>query len=93
MTVAFKQYPINDSRDRLHKTSYNLKTRPVRENKIEVMRMACDLDVNSYLTNFFVQNIDDEIKIVVEKKFNQKENEWGKCLKEMSISYQGNRES
>ena len=55
--------------------------------------MACDLDVNSYLTNFFVQNIDDEIEIVVEKKFNQRENEWGKCLKEMSISYQGNRES
>ena len=35
---------------------------------IEVMRMACDLHVNSDLTNFFVQNIDDEIEIVVEKK-------------------------
>lgn len=34
---------------------------------IEVMRMACDLHVNSDLTNFFVQNI-DEIEIVVEKK-------------------------
>ena len=58
----------DDSPDRLRKTSYNLKTRPVRENKIEVMRMACDLDVNSDLTNFFVQNIGDEIEIVVEKK-------------------------
>ena len=29
--------------------------------------MACDLDVNSDLTNIFVQNIDDEIKIVVAK--------------------------
>ena len=36
--------------------------------------MACD---------FFVQNIDDEIEIVVEKKVNQREKEWGKCLKEM----------
>ena len=43
--------------------------------------MACDLDVNSDLTNFFVQNIDDEIEIVLEKKVNQRENEWGKCLK------------
>lgn len=34
---------------------------------IKVMRMACDLHVNSDLTNFFVQNI-DEIEIVVEKK-------------------------
>ena len=47
--------------------------------------MACDLDVNSYLTNFFVQNIDDKIEIVVEKKVNQRENEWGKCLKEMTV--------
>ena len=31
------------------------------------MRMACDLHVNSDLTNFFAQNI-DEIEIVVEKK-------------------------
>ena len=31
---------------------------------IEVMRMACDLHVNSDLTNFFVKNI-DEIEIVV----------------------------
>ena len=36
------------------------------------MRMACDLDVNSDLTNFFVQNIGDEIEIVVEKKVNQR---------------------
>ena len=66
---------IDDSRDRLRKTSYNLKTRHVREDKIEVMRMACDLDVNSDLTNFFYQNIDDEIEIVVEKKVNQNEKE------------------
>ena len=49
------------------------------------MRMACDLDVNSDLTNFFVQNIDDEIEIVVEKKVHQGEKEWGKCLKEMLV--------
>ena len=49
------------------------------------MRMACDLDVNSDLTNFYVQNIDDEIEIVVEKKINQREKEWGKCLKEMPL--------
>ena len=49
------------------------------------MRMACDLDVNSDLTNFFVQNIDDELEIVVEKKTNQSEKEWGKCLKEISV--------
>ena len=49
------------------------------------MRMACDLDVNSDLTNFFVQNIDVEIEIVVEKKINQSEKEWGKCLKEISV--------
>ena len=35
------------------------------------MSMACELGVNSDLTNFFVQNIDDEIEIVVEKKINQ----------------------
>ena len=33
--------------------------------------MACELGVNSDLTNFFVQNIDDEIEVVVEKKVNQ----------------------
>ena len=38
-----------------------MKTKPVRENKIEW------LDVNSDLTIFFVQNIDDEIEIAVEK--------------------------
>ena len=80
-----KEITIDDSRDRLRKTAYNLKTRPVRENKIEVMRMACNLDVNSDLPIFFVQNIDDEIEIVVEKKVNQSEKEWGKCLKEMSV--------
>ena len=47
------------------------------------MRMACDLDLNSDLTNFFVQNIDDEIE--TEKKFNQSKEEWGKCLKEMRV--------
>ena len=49
------------------------------------MRMACDLDVNSDLTNFCVQNIDDEIEIVVEKKVNQSKKEWRKCLKEMPV--------
>ena len=29
------------------------------------MRMACDLEVNSDITNFFVQNIDDKMEIVV----------------------------
>ena len=58
---------IDDSRDRLLKASYILKMRLVRENKMEIIRMACDLDVNSGLTNFFVQNIDDEIEIVAEK--------------------------
>ena len=47
--------------------------------------MACDLDVNSDLTNFFVQNIYDEIETVVKKKVNQSGNEWRKCLKEMPI--------
>ena len=41
---------IDNSRDQLRKTSNNLKTRPARENKIEVIRMACDLDVKSDLT-------------------------------------------
>ena len=45
--------------------------------------MACDLEVNSDITNFFVQNIDDKMEIVVEKKVNQSEKEWGKCLKKM----------
>lgn len=48
----------------------SVKSRPVRKNKIDVMRMECDLDVNSDLTQFFVHNIDDEIQIVVEKKVN-----------------------
>ena len=39
--------------------------------------MVFDLEVNSDLTNFFVQNIDDEIEIVVGKKVNQSEKEWG----------------
>ena len=47
--------------------------------------MACDLDVNSDLTNFFVQNIYDEIETVVKKKVNQSGNEWRKCLKEMPM--------
>ena len=47
--------------------------------------MVFDLDVNSDLTNFFVQNIDDEIEIVPEKKVNQGEKEWGKCLKECLV--------
>ena len=39
------------------------------------MRKACDLDVNSDLTEFFVENIDDEIEIVVEKKVIQSKKE------------------
>ena len=39
------------------------------------MRMAGDLDVNLNLTDFLVQNIDDEIEVVVEKKANQAEKE------------------
>ena len=39
------------------------------------MRKACDLDENSDLTEFFVENIDDEIGIVVEKKVIQSEKE------------------
>ena len=68
-----------------------MKARPVRENKIEVMRMVCDLDVNSDLTNFFVQNIGDEIEIVAGKKVNQSEKECGKCFKKMPVFT--NRES
>lgn len=45
------------------------------------MRMAYDLDVNSDFTKFFVQNIDDENEITIEKKANQSEKEWEKCLK------------
>ena len=38
--------------------------------------MAGDLDVNLNLTDFLVQNIDDdEIEVVVEKKANQGEKE------------------
>ena len=37
------------------------------------------------MTIFFVQNIDDEIEIVVEKKVNQREKEWRKCLKEIPV--------
>ena len=37
------------------------------------------------LTNFFVQNVDDEIKIMIEKKVNQSEKEWEMCLKEISM--------
>ena len=47
--------------------------------------MAGDLDVNLNLTDFLVQNIDDEIEVVVEKKANQGEKEWGKCLKQMPV--------
>ena len=49
------------------------------------MKMACDLDANSGLTIFFVQIIDDEIEIVIKNKVNQREKEWGKCLKEMPV--------
>ena len=37
------------------------------------MRMAFDLDENSDLTFFLVQNINDETEIVVEKKVRQRE--------------------
>lgn len=47
--------------------------------------MVSDLDVNSDLTNVFVQNIDGEIEIVVENKVNHSKKEWGKCVKEMSM--------
>ena len=47
--------------------------------------MGCDLDVNSRLTNFYVQNIDDKIETVVEKKVNQTKKEWGKCFKKMPV--------
>lgn len=62
---------IDDSRDRLRKATYKLKTRPLRENKIKM----CDLDMNSGLTNFFVRNIDHETDIVVKKKVKAKKNE------------------
>ena len=39
------------------------------------MRMVSDLDVNSDLTNVFVQNIDGEIEIVVENKVNHSKKE------------------
>ena len=39
------------------------------------MRMAYDLDVNSDFTKIFVQNIDDENEIMIEKKVNQSEKE------------------
>ena len=47
------------------------------------MRIKCDLDVN--FRHFLVQNIDDEIEIVIEKKVNQREKEWEKCFKEMPV--------
>ena len=47
------------------------------------MRMTCDLDVN--FRHFLVQNIDDKIEIVIEKKVNQREKEREKCFKEMPV--------
>ena len=47
--------------------------------------MVCDLDVNSDLTDFFVQNIGDEAKIMVKKKANQSEKERETCLKEIAV--------
>ena len=35
--------------------------------------------------NFLARHIDDEIEIGIEKKVNQREEEWEKCLKEMSV--------
>ena len=60
------------------------------------MRMAFDLDENSDLTFFFVQNINDETEIVVEKKVKQREKrkEMGKVFKRNAcVYYQGSRES
>lgn len=37
--------------------------------------MKCDLEMNSDLTNYFVQNIDEENAVVVEKKVNQNKKE------------------
>ena len=81
LVVRFKSL-TDDSRDRLRKTSYNLKTRPI-ENKIEVMRMTCNLDVNLDLTNFFFKIL--RMWNYGKKKVNQNEREWGNCLKEMSL--------
>ena len=58
--------------------------------------MAFDLDETSDLTIFFVQNINDETGIVVEKKVRQRENrkEMGKVFKRNAcIYYQGSGES
>ena len=58
--------------------------------------MAFDLEENSDLTIFFVQNINDETGIVVEKKVRQRENrkEMGKMFKRNAcVYYQESRES
>ena len=77
----------DDSRGRLRRAVCNLKTRPVKKNKIKVTRMAYSLDMNSDVIIFVFQNIDDEIKVVVEKKL--KRNEMGKVFKRnANVCYQ-----
>lgn len=48
--------------------------RPVIENKIEIRKTACGLDVNSDFSIDFVQNIADKIETVAEKKVKAKRN-------------------
>ena len=75
----------DDSRGRLRRAVCNLKTRPVKKTK--VTRMAYSLDMNSDVIIFVFQNIDDEIKVVVEKKL--KRNEMGKVFKRnTNVCYQ-----
>ena len=57
------------------------------------MKTACDLDMYPNWANFFVQNVDDKIKIQVEKETNENEKEWRKCLKNVSVCYNGSQES
>ena len=54
---------------------------------MKVTRMAYSLDMNSDVIIFVFQNIDDEIKVVVEKKL--KRNEMGKVFKRnANVCYQ-----
>lgn len=48
--------------------------RPVIENKIEIRKTACGLDVNSDFSIDFVQNTADKIETVAEKKVKAKRN-------------------
>ena len=54
---------------------------------MKVTRMAYSLDMNSDVIIFVFQNIDDEIKVLVEKKL--KRNEMGKVFKRSAnVCYQ-----